>query len=95
MKEKLKIAKEQLINKWIKAFDEIGEFNFAESKTVKIKYAITSRFDLHDDKNGRIKQSGKLWDKKPDDKMDYHEYGLDHNGFPTVTKFRHSWNKID
>jgi hypothetical protein len=95
MKESLKIAKEQLINRWIKAFDEIGEINLVASRTVKIKYAEASRFDLHDYNNGRVKQGGKLFDKKPDDKSDYHEYGLDQTGFPTVTKFRHSWNKID
>jgi len=95
MNESLKIAKEELIERWLQAFDEIDDFAFFESKTVKIKYADSYRFDLKDYKNGRINKGGKLLDKKINDKSDYHEYGFDKKSFPTITRFRHTWNKID
>lgn len=95
MKESLQIAKQELIERWIKAFDEIDQFSFYEAKTVKIKYAKSYRFDISSYRNGKIKSGGKLLDEKKDDKMDYHEYGLDKNNFPTISRAKHSWNRID
>src|SRR5690242_7652828 len=95
MQESLQIAKQQLIERWIKAFDEIDQFSFYQSKTNKIKYAQNFRFDVRSYENGKLKPGGKLLDEKQNKKMDYHEYGLDKNNFPTTSKFKHSWNKID
>ncbi len=95
MRESLQIAKQELIERWIKAFDEIDQFSFYEAKTVKIRYAESYRFDVSAYKYGKIKAGGKLLDEKKNDKIDYHEYGLDKNNFPTISRAKHSWNKID
>lgn len=39
MKESLKIAREDLIDPWVAAFDEMGRYNQIKAQTKTIKYA--------------------------------------------------------
>ncbi len=94
MKEDLIKAKDQLIERWKHAFDEIDLLENYRAKVSSIKYATSSRYDLEDFSSGKIKAGGKLTIEKPSYENHY-EYGFDKNGSPVYSKHWHVWNKIE
>lgn len=89
------LLKEQLIERWVNAFDEISLINEFEKRAVDIKFARSSRYEVKDYCKGKIKARGKFLPGKPADAAsDPFVYGVDENGLPCFSFFSHTWNKI-
>lgn len=86
MRENLLIAKEELVEKWVAAFDEQSEFEAYSTQTVTTKYAQAFSYNLSAYKNGMIKPGSKLFDDPPTDDSHYGKYGFNRDGFLTTAE---------
>ena len=86
MEKSLKIAKEQLINRWVAAFDEIEKYSQIETHTVKVKYADIFSYHLSTYRNGKISAGSKLSHLPPEDRFNYGKYGFNQDGFLTTAE---------
>ncbi|MDB5157287.1 MAG: hypothetical protein JWR50_1994, partial [Mucilaginibacter sp.] len=86
MRENLLIAKEELIERWVAAFDEQTEFETYAAQTITTKYAHAFSYNLNGYKNGEIQPGSKLFDEPPPGDSSYGKYGFNRNGFLTTAE---------
>lgn len=84
--EKLLAAKEELIDRWVAAFDEQEQFAHYASQTVITKYADIFSFNFRDHKNDRFWPGSKLRNHPPADGSSYGKYGFNKDGFLTTVE---------
>lgn len=84
MKESLQIAKQQLIERWITAFDEIDEYKKYEQEVSSVKYSREVNYNLDDLKNGKLNPKKRFLKTKPGNTT-YYEYGLNKKGLPVIS----------
>lgn len=83
MRKDIKILKQELIDRWIDAFDEFDQFKKNEIEVVSVKYADDSNaYNIQEYKNGNIKSSKRLFNQPRGGS--YCEFGLNKNKLPVV-----------
>ncbi|MFC0516765.1 hypothetical protein ACFFGT_21335 [Mucilaginibacter angelicae] len=86
MRENLLIAKEELIERWVAAFDEQTGFETYAAQTVTTKYAQAFSYNLSGYKNGKIPPGSSLFDEPHADDSSYGKYGFNRDGFLTTAE---------
>lgn len=83
MKNDLQILKQELIERWINAFDEFDHFKTYEKEVVSVTYADDiDAYNIGDYSSGRIESTRKFFDQPTGDS--YCEYGLNEKEQPVV-----------
>lgn len=84
--------KEELLERFITACDELDYLAQKEKLAEKTVYSTASRYDLEQYKNGNIPPGGKMSDTPPE--QNPYAYGLDSHNRPCHSRSEHTWNKL-
>ncbi|MCW3106045.1 MAG: hypothetical protein JWQ09_551 [Segetibacter sp.] len=91
----VELLKEQLIERWKLAFNQVVLLDEFESKSVQIKYASTLRYELKDFDGKKIKPGGRFLSAIPSDPTEnFYEYGIEERGLPCFSRSCHKWNAV-
>jgi hypothetical protein len=87
MNENSNLSLTELINRWIRAFDEFELVAQYEAKVVQTKFSDNSRYDLREYANKKVKAGGKMLKERPEEPNNYYyEYGFDLSAMPVMVK---------
>ncbi len=93
MKESLIKAKEEFIQRFISAYDELHKYEPYQAQTVSFKHADIFSYDLKDYKNGKIKPGSKIYPAPPESGT-YGKYGFNKEGRLTTAEIYSKGEKV-
>lgn len=86
MKDSLKLAKENFVQRWVDAYGEMHLYYQYQEQSVSFKYADSFSYDLKGFKNAKINAGSKVYNNAPANDVGYGRYGFNKDDFLTTAE---------